>query len=196
MLAPSRLEAILKELCSLQCNPDLTELRAPRASRGLGACAHFLASPSQGSKQGDFYFGIDEQGYPLVRPRLHSAWWAWHSKHGDPLPQRVHRLVLAAQRDQLCLHKCDNPACLRPSHLYLGSSSDNLNDQFKRKRRSTRAVQGAAVSDPGTILLCRQRGVQLPPLLPATEREDRAFPLVGWHSPAKAAKRAHLSPSG
>lgn len=32
-------------------------------------------------------------------------------------------------------HKCDNPTCVRPSHLVLGSPVDNFNDALKRGRR-------------------------------------------------------------
>lgn len=29
-------------------------------------------------------------------------------------------------------HKCHNPQCCRPSHLYLGTQQDNINDQIER----------------------------------------------------------------
>jgi len=46
--------------------------------------------------------------------------------------------------DKLCiLHKCDNPGCVRGSHLYIGTHAENMHD-MRRKRRSTWGSRSAS----------------------------------------------------
>lgn len=55
---------------------------------------------------------------------------------------RSHRLSFLIHRGlisdkMLVCHKCDNPKCVNPSHLFLGTHSDNVKDMISKKRGNT-----------------------------------------------------------
>ena len=57
-------------------------------------------------------------------PRLaHRVAWMLHTEADDLLPPE----------DKL-LHSCDNPLCVRPSHLRVGTQKDNAKDMMDRGR--------------------------------------------------------------
>jgi len=52
---------------------------------------------------------------------------------------RAHRLVYALTvspipASLMVLHRCDNPCCVNPVHLMLGTAADNLHDSMKKGR--------------------------------------------------------------
>lgn len=75
-----------------------------------------------------FHFGhgaVKVNGRPWGTHRI-----AWELTHGDiPTTLRV-------------LHKCDNPPCCNPAHLYLGTLKDNTADMWARGRANPRFGDG------------------------------------------------------
>lgn len=56
----------------------------------------------------------------------------------DRLAHRVSWVLArgAIPGDLYVLHKCDNPPCVRPSHLFLGTQADNIADMDRKGRRN------------------------------------------------------------
>lgn len=45
-------------------------------------------------------------------------------------------------KDMCVLHKCDNPGCVRPSHLYVGTQLQNIADRVSRGRGGGWKIRG------------------------------------------------------
>ena len=62
------------------------------------------------------------------------------------------------QRHEWALHRCDNPACVRPSHLYIGDAKQNVADMHARGRAHSVAGSrhGQAKLTEETVRLARE----------------------------------------
>lgn len=72
---------------------------------------------------------------------------------------RAHRfvweLVYGPVPDGLCvLHKCDNPPCVNPDHLFLGTNLDNIRDRHAKGRTAFGTHVGMAkLTEPQVVAI-------------------------------------------
>lgn len=89
---------------------------------------------------------------PAHRPELGPCWvWTaskrnkgygaffWRTDSGEKVQGRAHRFSWelhhgAIPEGQCALHHCDNPGCVRPGHLFLGTIAENNQDMVSKGR--------------------------------------------------------------
>lgn len=94
------------------------------------------------------------------RVRISDGCWEWQghttgrgygSLRIDKHPVKTHRLSwfihFGQPGDKLVCHTCDNPRCVRPDHLFLGTHPDNMGD-MARKGRAARGESNGASRHP------------------------------------------------
>ena len=61
----------------------------------------------------------------------------WSCMGGHPAA-RVAYVLFRGKVGSMCVcHKCDNPSCVNPDHLFLGTQKDNLLDMYAKGRGGT-----------------------------------------------------------
>lgn len=116
-------------------NPDLLAAFWSKvdATRGVDACW-----PWRGNRQDDGY------------GRLQSAGHAYYA-HRVALSIALGRPIAAGL---FACHRCDNPPCVNPAHLFEGTAGDNLHDSMTKGRWQTKR----GVLSPAVIQAIRADG--------------------------------------
>ncbi len=87
-----------------------------------------------------FWYYVDKRG--------EDECWEWkghkspegyghlHIKTGTTVTSRISWQIHYGEipKGMLVCHKCDNPPCCNPKHLFLGTDLDNIQDRDKKKR--------------------------------------------------------------
>ena len=113
---PSRIKKGFGNFCSIKCYAVPVEIRFWKYIRKTDFCWEWI-----GYK--------DKNGYGRISKKrrffsVHRISWELHN---GKIP------------DGLCvLHSCDNPSCVNPDHLFLGSFQNNSNDCVIKGRRPSK----------------------------------------------------------
>jgi len=74
--------------------------------------------------------------YPQPDERIYAHRFAYNISHPKPAPD-----------DMLVLHICNNPRCVNPMHLYVGTYSDNNQDTIRDGRSPHRKLSDEEVRE-------------------------------------------------
>lgn len=95
----------------------------------------------------------DQDGYSLL---------TW--RRNNKLEQRCHRISWILFRGEIpdgmqVLHSCDNPPCVNPAHLFIGTGLDNMLDKTRKGRNNPPIGEraGKAILTASKVIEIRQR---------------------------------------
>ena len=109
-----------------------------------------------GRRKGEWVAPLERIWEPARRRETASGCWEWlgsrkpkgygQLSNGQGRVLYVHRVAyellhgpIAA--DEQVLHRCDNPPCFAPAHLFAGSAADNTHDMMAKGRANTSGLR-------------------------------------------------------
>lgn len=108
--------------------------------------------------EGKFWSKVDKKG--SIHP-IHGQCWVWvgaifSDGYGQLNGRRAHRLSWELHfgkiPEGLCIcHKCDNPLCVNPTHLFLGTHQDNMKDRDIKGRAACGDRNGRRTHPESTV---------------------------------------------
>lgn len=96
---------------------------------------------------------VDHRGYGRInrggenRKASRISWEAFNDRH------------LGA--NELALHRCDNPGCVNPEHIFAGTHLDNMRDMVRKGRHWNSKLTPAAVRNVRSQLAAGHTAAQL-----------------------------------
>lgn len=92
-----------------------------------GACWAWLGKINKRHRYGYFYV-------PGTGGHVRAHRFAWALAHGQAVPTGMH-----------VLHSCDNPPCVNPAHLRIGTREDNMRDMVNKGRGNSQKHRRARI---------------------------------------------------
>lgn len=111
------------KFCSRKCTGEYNTKRAAVTRKPMSVAFEEKVTKTDGCWEWKGLFGVD--GYPLLP-------WARKMYRAN----RVSVLLSGREigKGQLACHTCDNPKCVNPDHLFVGTNMDNVRDAISKGR--------------------------------------------------------------
>lgn len=94
--------------------------------------------------------------------------------------------------EEYALHKCDNPSCCNPDHLFIGDQLENVRDMWRKNRQGGQFAKGHKMN-PEFVLRGEQIGISK--LTEADVRKAREIYAKGKMGHKRLAKMFGVTPS-
>ncbi len=98
-----------------------------------------------------FWRRVDRRGEDecwLWTGYVHRSGYGWFERWGDRVPATHAALRFADGVDvpsgMVVCHRCDNPGCVNPAHLWIGTHTDNMQDMIAKGRGGGKGGRDAA----------------------------------------------------
>lgn len=132
--------------------------------RGPDDCWPWLGVKNYAGR-GQVYLPIPLDVLGGAKKRAYAPGVAWELTSGQKIPA-----------GHVCAHRCDNPTCCNPNHLFVATQRENIRDAMKKGRHGGWRHTGLRVNGQPS----KRRGVKAPNIEQVPSVEKVIYDLPNW----------------
>lgn len=133
-------------LCQCGCGQPTSLARSSRASKGhvAGQPVRFISGHHSRKSHLEYVVDPDTGCWLWQKAITTHGYGSTHTPRPNPVKVFAHRMMWERVNGPIpqgegyhgtcVLHHCDNPSCVNPEHLFLGTHQDNMRDMIAKGR--------------------------------------------------------------